>query len=90
MQWKTSKAQNFGPAGSSPVNSTNFMNKLQVGKEYWVQQKFAVLEFISGNTAVLRDRWDNQFECDISYIQEKTTPCASLIGEKPSVATNLC
>ena len=24
MQWKTSKAQNFGPAGSSPVNSTNF------------------------------------------------------------------
>lgn len=45
--------------------------KLEIGKEYWVQQKFAVLEAIEGTTAVCRDRWDSRFECDISYVQEK-------------------
>ena len=50
-----------------------FMKKLKliVGKEYWVQNRNAVLENYSGDTAVCRDRWDCQFECDISYVQEK-------------------
>jgi hypothetical protein len=49
--------------------------KLEIGKEYEVQNRFAVLEEIQGTgqfaTAVLRDRWDNRFECDIGYVQEK-------------------
>lgn len=49
--------------------------KLEIGKEYEVQGRFAVLEEIQGygqfSTAVLLDRWDNRFECDISYVHEK-------------------
>lgn len=47
------------------------MKKLQIGKEYEVQGKYVKLEAFGESTAVCRDRWDNQFECDISYVKEK-------------------
>ncbi len=50
--------------------------KLQTGKEYWVQQRNAVLERLEGSTAVCRDRWDNVFECDSAELQEKSAPPA--------------
>jgi hypothetical protein len=49
----------------------HFMKKLKIGKEYEVQGRFAVLESIEGSMVVMRDRWDNVFECEISYIKPK-------------------
>jgi hypothetical protein len=45
--------------------------KLKVGKEYWVLQQFAKLEKIVGDTAVCRNRWDQQFEIHVGELQEK-------------------
>lgn len=47
------------------------MMELEIGKEYWIQQRYAILEAIEGNTAVCRDRWDFRFECDIGEVLEK-------------------
>lgn len=48
--------------------------KIEVGKEYEVQQRFAVVEQVCGSTVVCRDRWDQVFECDIGYVKEKHIP----------------
>lgn len=48
--------------------------KIVVGKEYEIQQRFAVVEQVIGSTVVCRDRWDNQFECDIACVREKKLP----------------
>ena len=45
--------------------------KLVVGREYEVHQKYATLEAIEGSSVVMRDRWENRFECDPNDLQEK-------------------
>lgn len=53
------------------INTGTKYSHLVVGKEYEVQQRFAVLERIEGSTGVFRDRWDNYFECDLACAKEK-------------------
>ena len=45
--------------------------KLEIGKEYEVQNRYAVLESIEGSEAVLRDRFDNQFKVNIEDLAQK-------------------
>ena len=52
--------------------------KLIIGKEYYVHQKYAVLEAIEGSYAVMRDRYHNRFECEKTDVQEKPTPYRQL------------
>lgn len=46
--------------------------KYAIGKEYEFSVGcFVILEKIVGTTAVVRDRWDAQFECELSELKEK-------------------
>lgn len=46
-----------------------------VGKEYeFSAGTFVKLEKIVGTTAVVRDRWDTQFECELGQLKEKKKP----------------
>jgi hypothetical protein len=46
--------------------------KYVIGKEYeFSVGSFVKIEKIIGTTAVVRDRWDTQFECELAQLREK-------------------
>lgn len=46
-----------------------------IGKEYeFSVGVFVTIENIVGSTAVVRDRWDAQFECELCQLREKKKP----------------
>lgn len=58
------------------MSESRYPEKIEIGKEYEIQHRFAVVEKVVGHTACCRDRWDFYFECDVCEVKEKKLPPA--------------